>query len=46
MYQETRGWDDSLKSSYTMRSKEDSNDYRYFPEPDLPVVQLKLDYLD
>lgn len=46
IYQETRGWDDSLKSSYTMRSKEDSNDYRYFPEPDLPVVQLKLDYLD
>lgn len=37
--QETRRWDDNKEYSYTMRSKEDARDYRYFPEPDLvPVV--------
>lgn len=37
--QETRRWDDSAGESYPMRSKEDAQDYRYFPDPDLvPVV--------
>ena len=37
--QETRRWDDNKECSYAMRSKEDAQDYRYFPEPDLvPVV--------
>ncbi|MCH1981038.1 Asp-tRNA(Asn)/Glu-tRNA(Gln) amidotransferase subunit GatB [Ruminococcus sp. OA3] len=37
--QETRRWDDSAGESYAMRSKEDAQDYRYFPDPDLvPVV--------
>lgn len=37
--QETRRWDDVKGVSYAMRSKEDAQDYRYFPEPDLsPVV--------
>lgn len=37
--QETRRWDDTKECSYTMRSKEDAKDYRYFPEPDLlPLV--------
>ena len=37
--QETRRWDDNKESSFTMRSKEDALDYRYFPDPDLtPVV--------
>lgn len=37
--QETRRWDDNKEFSYAMRSKEDAQDYRYFPEPDLmPVV--------
>ena len=37
--QETRRWDDNKEHSYAMRSKEDAQDYRYFPEPDLvPVV--------
>ena len=37
--QETRRWDDNKESSKAMRSKEDAQDYRYFPDPDLtPVV--------
>lgn len=37
--QETRRWDDTKEQSYAMRSKEDAQDYRYFPDPDLvPIV--------
>lgn len=37
--QETRRWDDAKEYSYAMRSKEDAQDYRYFPDPDLvPIV--------
>ena len=37
--QETRRWNDDQGYSYAMRSKEDAQDYRYFPEPDLvPIV--------
>ncbi len=37
--QESRRWDDTKENSYAMRSKEDAQDYRYFPEPDLvPIV--------
>ena len=37
--QETRRWDDTKECSYAMRSKEDAQDYRYFPDPDLvPIV--------
>ena len=38
--QETRLYDPLSKTTYVMRSKEEAHDYRYFPEPDLPVVQL------
>ncbi len=38
--QETRGWDDARGATYLMRVKESSDDYRYFPEPDLPPLQL------
>ena len=38
--QETMGWDDANAKTYTMRGKEDSHDYRYFPEPDLPPLKI------
>lgn len=38
--QETRKWDDEKGKSFSMRSKEDSQDYRYFPDPDLLTVKL------
>ncbi len=37
--QETRGWDDDRGITYRMRVKESSDDYRYFPEPDLPPLR-------
>lgn len=44
--QETRRWDDSKGYSYAMRSKEDAQDYKYFPDPDLPPVQLTDEYVN
>lgn len=38
--QETRRWDDNKEASYTMRSKEDAKDYRYFPDPDLTPLAI------
>lgn len=38
--QETRRWDDNKEYSYAMRSKEDAKDYRYFPDPDLPLIHI------
>lgn len=39
--QETRWRDDAAGDSYSMRSKENALDYRYFPEPDLPILDIK-----
>jgi len=44
--QETRGWDDDRGVSYVMRVKETSDDYRYFPEPDLPPLRPDAAWLD
>jgi aspartyl-tRNA(Asn)/glutamyl-tRNA(Gln) amidotransferase subunit B len=38
--QETRGWKDDLNRSESQRSKEDAMDYRYFPEPDLQILEI------
>ena len=43
--QETRRWDDAKEYSYAMRSKEDAQDYRYFPEPDLVPVIISDEWL-
>ncbi|MDO5417931.1 MAG: Asp-tRNA(Asn)/Glu-tRNA(Gln) amidotransferase subunit GatB [Lachnospiraceae bacterium] len=43
--QETRRWDDGSGISYPMRSKEDARDYRYFPDPDLPPLEISDDWI-
>ena len=44
--QETRRWDDNKEYSYAMRSKEDAQDYRYFPDPDLVPVIISDEWID
>ncbi len=44
--QETRRWDDNKESSHAMRSKEDAQDYRYFPEPDLVPIVISDEWID
>ncbi len=43
--QETRRWDDAKEYSYAMRSKEDAQDYRYFPDPDLPPIYISDEWI-
>lgn len=44
--QETRRWDDGKEESYAMRSKEDAQDYRYFPDPDLVPIVIGDEWLE
>ena len=44
--QETRRWDDNKESSHAMRSKEDAQDYRYFPDPDLVPVVISDEWIE
>ena len=44
--QETRRWDDNNGYSYAMRSKEDAQDYRYFPDPDLAPIVISDEWID
>ena len=44
--QETRRWDDTKEYSYAMRSKEDAQDYRYFPDPDLVPVHISDEWIE
>ncbi len=44
--QQTRRWDDNKGASFAMRSKENAQDYRYFPEPDLPPIEISQAWID
>ena len=44
--QETRLWDTDRKITFSMRSKEEADEYRYFPDPDLPVVKLSQERIE
>ncbi len=43
--QETRGWNDAKGQTYSQRSKEDAEDYRYFPDPDIPPLELAEEFI-
>ena len=44
--QETMGWDEAVGETIPQRSKEEAHDYRYFPEPDLPPLIIKPDWIE
>jgi aspartyl-tRNA(Asn)/glutamyl-tRNA(Gln) amidotransferase subunit B len=46
LFQETRGWDEANGRTISQRSKEEANDYRYFPEPDLPPLRPSPAWVD
>jgi aspartyl-tRNA(Asn)/glutamyl-tRNA(Gln) amidotransferase subunit B len=46
LFQETRGWDEETGTTVTQRGKEYADDYRYFPEPDLPSLSLSREWVE